>query len=205
MLTDASIEGKVDTLLGLKENVIIGKLIPAATGLKKYRTIEMGPSERVPVSARPETEAELLAALEELPAARLSGEGEIRPREVVAEGEERLVGEASGGVRQAVAEVQGRSVSALPEAPVRVHRDRPVFLAERDNLCGQLAEEARQQRAGAYAELGGQHDTRLGQRGRSDSGRVCVRESGKGRLVTVLAEQDGDDDRAVEDHAPSLP
>ena len=34
MLTDASIEGKVDRLLGLKENVIIGKLIPAATGLK---------------------------------------------------------------------------------------------------------------------------------------------------------------------------
>ncbi len=68
VLTDASIEGKVDNLLGLKENVIIGKLIPAATGLKKYRTIEMGPSERVPVSAyaRPETEAELLAALEEI-------------------------------------------------------------------------------------------------------------------------------------------
>ena len=37
MLTDASIEGKVDRLLGLKENVIIGKLIPAATGLKRYR------------------------------------------------------------------------------------------------------------------------------------------------------------------------
>ena len=37
VLTDASIEGKVDRLLGLKENVIIGKLIPAATGLKQYR------------------------------------------------------------------------------------------------------------------------------------------------------------------------
>ena len=37
VLTDASIEGKIDRLLGLKENVIIGKLIPAATGLKKYR------------------------------------------------------------------------------------------------------------------------------------------------------------------------
>ena len=37
VLTDASIEGKVDHLLGLKENVIIGKLIPAATGLKRYR------------------------------------------------------------------------------------------------------------------------------------------------------------------------
>ena len=68
VLTDASIEGKVDHLLGLKENVIIGKLIPAATGLKRYRTIEIGPSEKVPVAAytRPETEAELLAALEEI-------------------------------------------------------------------------------------------------------------------------------------------
>ena len=37
VLTDAAIEGKTDRLLGLKENVIIGKLIPAATGLKKYR------------------------------------------------------------------------------------------------------------------------------------------------------------------------
>jgi integrase len=44
VLTDASIEGKVDHLLGLKENVIIGKLIPAATGLKKYRTIDIGPA-----------------------------------------------------------------------------------------------------------------------------------------------------------------
>jgi DNA-directed RNA polymerase subunit beta' len=68
VLTDASIEGKVDRLLGLKENVIIGKLIPAATGLKRYRTIEIGPSEKVPASAytRPETEEQLLAALEEI-------------------------------------------------------------------------------------------------------------------------------------------
>jgi DNA-directed RNA polymerase subunit beta' len=50
VLTDASIEGKVDRLLGLKENVIIGKLIPAATGLKRYRTIEIGPSDKVPAS-----------------------------------------------------------------------------------------------------------------------------------------------------------
>ena len=43
VLTDAAIEGKVDHLLGLKENVIIGKLIPAATGLKRYRQIEIEP------------------------------------------------------------------------------------------------------------------------------------------------------------------
>ena len=38
-LTDAAVKGKIDTLLGLKENVIIGKLIPAGTGLKKYRSV----------------------------------------------------------------------------------------------------------------------------------------------------------------------
>src|SRR5713226_7462599 len=68
VLTDASIEGKIDRLLGLKENVIIGKLIPAATGLKQYRGIEIGPSDKVPASAymRPATEEQLLAALEEI-------------------------------------------------------------------------------------------------------------------------------------------
>ncbi|MCL2621456.1 MAG: DNA-directed RNA polymerase subunit beta', partial [Firmicutes bacterium] len=39
MLTDAAIRGKVDNLTGLKENVIIGKLIPAGTGLKRYRNV----------------------------------------------------------------------------------------------------------------------------------------------------------------------
>jgi DNA-directed RNA polymerase subunit beta' len=68
VLTDASIEGKVDRLLGLKENVIIGKLIPAATGLKRYRTVGIKPSDKVPASAlrRPATEEQLLAALEEI-------------------------------------------------------------------------------------------------------------------------------------------
>jgi DNA-directed RNA polymerase subunit beta' len=67
VLTDASIEGKVDRLLGLKENVIIGKLIPAATGLKRYRTIEIGPVDgAVAAYARPATEEQLLAALEEI-------------------------------------------------------------------------------------------------------------------------------------------
>mgnify|MGYP006955109376 CR=1 FL=1 len=41
VLTDAAIKGKVDSLLGLKENVIIGKLIPAGTGLACYRDVEV--------------------------------------------------------------------------------------------------------------------------------------------------------------------
>ncbi len=41
VLTDAAIAGKSDELLGLKENVIIGKLIPAATGMKRYRSVKL--------------------------------------------------------------------------------------------------------------------------------------------------------------------
>ncbi len=41
VLTDAAIKGKTDHLLGLKENVIIGKLIPAGTGMKRYRDIQV--------------------------------------------------------------------------------------------------------------------------------------------------------------------
>ena len=54
VLTDAAIKGKVDNLLGLKENVIIGKLIPAGTGLACYRDVEV---ERAP---KPEYEEEQL-------------------------------------------------------------------------------------------------------------------------------------------------
>ena len=45
VLTDAAIKGKVDNLIGLKENVIIGKLIPAGTGLKKYQNIRINTEE----------------------------------------------------------------------------------------------------------------------------------------------------------------
>jgi DNA-directed RNA polymerase subunit beta' len=41
VLTDAAVEGKLDPLLGLKENVIIGRLIPAATGLRRYRQVQI--------------------------------------------------------------------------------------------------------------------------------------------------------------------
>ena len=41
VLTEAAIKGKIDHLLALKENVIIGKLIPAGTGMEQYRNIEV--------------------------------------------------------------------------------------------------------------------------------------------------------------------
>lgn len=41
VLTEAAIKGKIDPLIGLKENVIIGKLIPAGTGMQRYRNIDI--------------------------------------------------------------------------------------------------------------------------------------------------------------------
>ncbi len=46
VLTEAAIKGKVDPLIGLKENVIIGKLIPAGTGMKRYRNVKIDTGEQ---------------------------------------------------------------------------------------------------------------------------------------------------------------
>ena len=63
VLTEAAIESKVDPLVGLKENVIIGKLIPAGTGIDQYRRIEVGHTE-LPEQALPADIAEFLASTE---------------------------------------------------------------------------------------------------------------------------------------------
>ncbi len=47
VLTEASIKGKIDPLIGLKENVIIGKLIPAGTGMQTYRRVDVSPADKV--------------------------------------------------------------------------------------------------------------------------------------------------------------
>ena len=47
VLTEAAIKGKVDALIGLKENVIIGKLIPAGTGMKRYRDTRLSTDENL--------------------------------------------------------------------------------------------------------------------------------------------------------------
>src|SRR5207248_6219787 len=75
VLTDAALEGKTDRLLGLKENVIIGKLIPAATGLRRYRRLEIEPTEPI---ARPSPEE--MALLDEAELAQelgLTGNGDL--------------------------------------------------------------------------------------------------------------------------------
>ena len=52
VLTDAAIKGKIDPLVGLKENVIIGKLIPAGTGMKCYRSVKLDTDEAAEEFAR---------------------------------------------------------------------------------------------------------------------------------------------------------
>src|SRR6202042_1253197 len=51
VLTDAAISAKSDSLVGLKENVIIGKLIPAGTGIAKYRNVDVNPTEEARAAA----------------------------------------------------------------------------------------------------------------------------------------------------------
>ena len=65
VLTDAAIHAKSDPLLGLKENVIIGKLIPAGTGMPRYRSVRVEPTEDARSSVYPPT------AYEEAPRLRV--------------------------------------------------------------------------------------------------------------------------------------
>jgi DNA-directed RNA polymerase subunit beta' len=75
VLTDAALEGKRDRLMGLKENVIIGKLIPAATGLKHYRSLQIEPVEPAQPPAEEFSEEELAKELD------LAGDGDSSPME----------------------------------------------------------------------------------------------------------------------------
>ena len=58
VLTDAAVKGKVDDLVGLKENVIIGKLIPAGTGMQKYQNIHINTEKELEEVAETETTVE---------------------------------------------------------------------------------------------------------------------------------------------------
>ena len=76
VLTEAAIKGKVDPLVGLKENVIIGKLIPAGTGMKRYRDVRLN-------STMPEPEVKVEDIAEEL-----TEDEEIKDDEMVTMDEE---------------------------------------------------------------------------------------------------------------------
>ena len=64
VLTDAAIKGKVDPLLGLKENVIIGKLIPAGTGMTRYRSIKLNTEKNEDMKNTEEDNKELTKGIE---------------------------------------------------------------------------------------------------------------------------------------------
>ena len=92
MLTDAAIKGKLDPLLGLKENVIIGKLVPAGTGMPRYLNLSVkvreAGAETPPAEGRvsPPAAAEAVASPKGLPCAP----------DVVAVGDISSLGEAEG-------------------------------------------------------------------------------------------------------------
>jgi DNA-directed RNA polymerase subunit beta' len=70
VLTDAAIKGKIDPLTGLKENVIIGKLIPAGTGMKRYRDVrlntDLGEEDSLSISEEEYEEEPILEVSEEV-------------------------------------------------------------------------------------------------------------------------------------------
>jgi len=68
VLTEAAIRGKVDRLMGLKENVLIGELIPAGTGMTRYRSVEIAPTGTGVLDAGSELLAELRNAPDKVPA-----------------------------------------------------------------------------------------------------------------------------------------
>jgi DNA-directed RNA polymerase subunit beta' len=77
VLTEASINGSVDTLRGLKENVIVGRLIPAGTGMEHYRNVALSPElEAAAAQVQQEVTAQIEAEERELELMRMEGEQE---------------------------------------------------------------------------------------------------------------------------------
>ncbi len=77
VLTEASINGSVDTLRGLKENVIVGRLIPAGTGMQYYRNVQLSPElEEAAAQVQQEVTAAIEAEERELEQMRMEGEQE---------------------------------------------------------------------------------------------------------------------------------
>ena len=111
VLTEAAIKGKVDPLIGLKENVIIGKLIPVGTGMSKYRDIRLNTDamiaakkeeeERLRHEAEEEAESEQEAAVE--------SEGENADEIEAADTEMELTEEISGETEEDLDDMSGES------------------------------------------------------------------------------------------------
>ena len=76
VLTEAAIKGKIDNLIGLKENVIIGKLIPVGTGMKRYRNTKLNTDETETISFEELGEEEGEFVFEEAADSEETGEAE---------------------------------------------------------------------------------------------------------------------------------
>ncbi len=77
VLTEASINGSIDTLRGLKENVIVGRLIPAGTGMEYYRNVQLSPElEEAAAQVQQEVASAIEAEERELEQMRMEGEQE---------------------------------------------------------------------------------------------------------------------------------
>ncbi len=112
VLTEAAINGKVDPLIGLKENVIIGKLIPAGTGMKRYRSVKLSTETKA---------SDILMVSEEDEAAEAAGEtgtqnGENPYEEVMETAGEQRAADIAAVDETAAAESEG--AAADPEEPV---------------------------------------------------------------------------------------
>jgi len=84
VLTEASIQGAVDHLRGLKENVIVGRLIPAGTGMEYYRNVRLS-EEMEQAAARVQEEVTLAYEEAERALELMRNEGENEPEELAAE------------------------------------------------------------------------------------------------------------------------
>lgn len=119
VLTDASIKGKVDPLLGLKENVIIGKLIPAGTGMSRYRNIKVIPCQEEGKEQLPEELETVSEEGKEKEAAVVSADAVETPVETVgstAEPGEDIETEAVAGD---VPEGEPKVAAASDETPAK--------------------------------------------------------------------------------------
>ncbi len=85
VLTDAAIKGKIDPLNGLKENVIIGQLIPAGTGLKRYRNVKLDTDAKIEAAKAAEAEAARLAQQEAEAASAAEAEAEVEAEDTADE------------------------------------------------------------------------------------------------------------------------
>jgi len=79
VLTEAAIDGRADSLVGLKENIIIGKLIPAGTGMERYRDFDVDAPDYVPMEYFSSDEADPAAFLAGIHGSYSADESEVAP------------------------------------------------------------------------------------------------------------------------------